>query len=126
MFKRHGWTRSQAACFLLYLFKNNTLSFGIYFLFLLKSGFQTVNGLKAGGGLGSGEEEERLDNPVSASRFHTSTRPRLLYLSFGLVCCTLEGFGSAGELGKNIKRNLYQEHFFVFLGGTINAAPDRN
>lgn len=40
---------------------------------------------------------------VSPSRLHTSLGLGLLYLSFGFVCCTLDGFGSAGELGMNIK-----------------------
>lgn len=64
---------------------------------------------------------------VSPSRLHNSLGLGLLYLSFGFACCALDGLGSAGELGKNIK--LIRSIFFlivVFLGGTINAASDRN
>lgn len=52
---------------------------------------------------------------VSPSRLHTSLGLRLFYSSFGFVCCTLDGFGSAGELGKNIKWHLCNRSFFFFF-----------
>lgn len=39
---------------------------------------------------------------VSPPRLRASLGLGLFYSLFGFVCCTLDGFGSAGELGRNI------------------------